>query len=192
MGMNRGHRWELLLTLRSDVRRDRGALATVALLVSSVIFGSCSSHPVASTTTDRALPSGWVRYSYGALSVGAPRGWPTYSYVPLCPPSPGTTAIVEFTETTAEAASCAVLPENGTSRVIALGCLTGAALGQFAIGSPSDTAVVAGRLLRRSDTQMSLRGNGWEATFMLLPGFAPPGLGQEILGTVRPTGRPCV
>jgi hypothetical protein len=144
---------------------------------------------VASITTDSRLPAGWVRYSYGALSVGAPRGWTVYNFIPLCPSGPGT-GVDEFTETTRMGASCG-RPYNGISTVIALGCLEGIAVGQFERGSPSDSTRVDGRLLYRSSIQVSLRGSGWEATCFLLYGFSPPGLGREILGTVEPTGRSC-
>ena len=62
------------------------------------------------------------RYGYGALSVGAPRGLMIYDYVPLCPARARTTnVLIEFTETTPEAASCAYSP--GTSQVIDLDVL---------------------------------------------------------------------
>ena len=178
---------------RTRRRRAAGSavLAVAALLSAAVDLSGCSSQPMASVRTDKNLPNGWVRYSYGALSVGAPRGWKIQSYIPLCPPVPGTTAVVEFTETTPVAASCASGPGIGGSRVIALGCLTGQALGQFAIGSSSETTFVGGHLLRRSSTQVSLKGHDWEAIFLLLPGFSPSALGQQILATVKPTGRSC-
>lgn len=183
-------RWWLRRVVPDTIFRDGGLLGLTAFLIALIVLNGCSSPPMASVKVDKHLPPGWVRYSYGALSVGAPRGWTIYRYVPLCPPAVGTTGVVEFTETTPEAASCAA-PGTGTSRVIALGCLTGEAIGQFPIGSPSETTVDGGRLIRKSATQASLRGDGWEARFLLLQGFSPPSLGQEILSTVKPTGRSC-
>ena len=171
----------------TTVSKRHRATALVALVCSAILAG-CSSQPMASIKSDKTLPAGWVRYSYGALSVGAPRGWRIYSYVPLCPPPHGTNdVVIEFTETTPEAASCAYSP--GPSRVIALGCLIGPAMGEF--GSPSQTTRVQGRLLHRSDTEITYPGSGWKAVFLLLPGFSPTGLGEEIMSTVKPTGRSC-
>lgn len=158
------------------------------MCAAAVVVAACSSPPMASIGIDKALPAGWVRYSYGALSVGAPRGWNIYNYVPLCPPAGGTTdVVIEFTERTPEAASCAYSP--GPSRVIALGCLLGPA--RRAFGSPPQTIRVQRKTFHRSSTEVTLEGSDWEAVFLLLPGFLPSGLGQQILNTVKPTGRSC-
>ena len=162
---------------------------------------SSPSTSVRLATAVAPLPSGWKRYSYGALSVGAPETWsvrvgrdglsclvgiPEYT-------------VTEWTQTQLVPQSCPAMPSrtNGAPAApgVQISCVRAEALRvelelsrDKRITGSTSTTVVRGRTLVRGADSIWLRGPGWAAA---VAAAGPRGLVQAMLATVQPTGRAC-
>lgn len=177
--------------------RTCGPLLVAATLLLTGPLGACSSpsgvsthKPVAEQTTDPRLPAGWARFSYGALSVGAPANWKVSSAPLFCGSPPST--VTETTSDSLRATSCPSFgPDSPRVQAVAIECLRGGANGLFRDSGPGTS--MAGGVLHTygGGTAVYLQGSRWEGVVLLPMNFGPASLGNQILGTVEPTGRPC-
>lgn len=166
----------------------RGVMTFAVAAVLSACSSSHAPSPVAVTAPDRTLPSGWIRYSYGSLSVGAPASWKVSGTPLFCGSPPNT--VTESTLYSLTATSCpAMTPQTPTVSAVAIICLRGKA--NRADSGPASTIVVDGRALQRTADLVYLQGTGSEGEVVLPVNFGPPSLGPTILATVAPTGRAC-
>ena len=151
--------------------------------------GNAAPQPASLKTSDPRLPTGWARFAYGALSVGAPSGWAISSAPLFCGSPPN--VVNEYTLSAVRAASCpAYGPESPTVEAVAIECLRGQASRLYS--STSSTTIIDRRVLYREDSYVYLHGNGWEGVVLLPINFSPGStLGAEILSTVEPSGKPC-
>jgi hypothetical protein len=166
----------------------RGVMAFAVAAFLSACSSSSAPSPVAATAPDRTLPSGWIRYSYGSLSVGAPASWKVSGTPLFCGSPPHT--VTESTLYSLTATSCpAMTPQSPRVSAVAIMCLRGKA--NRADSGPASPVVVNGHMLQRTDDLVSLQGSGSKGEVVLPENFGPSSLAPMILATVAPTGRAC-
>jgi hypothetical protein len=162
-------------------------------MLTALALAGCSSSPRAASSSRAGvspLPTGWMRYSYKALSVGVPAGWKISSALLLC--SWPADTVDEFTvDNPIElAASCpAGGPSPAVVQSIAIECLTGRAGHLFS--GPGPTTIVDRQVLHHSSPSLVyLQGDGWQAVVATAEP-APTSFTAKVLATVEPTGKPC-
>lgn len=171
----------------------KGSIA--AVMVAAVALAACASHrsarPSHPSTSASARPtSGWVRQSFGSLSVSVPAAWKVIAAVPPSCWAPPNDTVTEATLSTITASSCPSMGRgNPRARAVVIECLVGKAGGLYA--GASATWAVDGHVLRRVGDVVYLRERGAEGVVYLAAGFRPAALGERILASVAPSGRKC-
>lgn len=213
----RSERWRILVVLKARARLrnllyvypltlpavDKESRATrsiwswyvVVSLVCAlpmILLGGCSAHsrtsaPHSGVANDASLPRGWMRYSYGSLSVGAPATWKIDTLRPSICASPPDQTVSEFTDSSTSSVSCPAGLGGRPIQAVELSCLVGQANQSY---SGAATTTVNGQSLGRSGNVVYLQGDGSEG-IVSLPEPFDPALDDEILGTVAPTGHRC-
>jgi hypothetical protein len=129
------------------------ALASTFFVLASSLLVGCSSRtitsssPVLRSSTDRALPLGWTRFSYGSLSIGVPSGWTVdKSPFSICVPQPNDT-VQAVTFTTQVSSACPSGTETALQNDAQLECLTATANHLYV--DASSTTVINGTVLGR-------------------------------------------
>jgi hypothetical protein len=181
----------------SESRATSGiGVVTLLVVLAAFVLAGCAAHTVPSGAPhpnlrgDSALPPGWVRHSYGLLSVGAPSAWKLSTIQPPNCGSPPNHTVTEITDATVTASACPSISsaEPAVSAVV-IECLVGKANGLYSGFSAS--TVVGGQTMYRNGTVVYLQGGAAQGVVYLPDSFGPAPLADEILGTVAPSGKPC-
>lgn len=171
----------------------RAVSAVVGLLIAVSVVGCSSSSnepssgfPASSVSRDLRLPAGWARYSYGALSVGAPAHWKVITWD--APPANNT---VSETTTSVVHASTGNLPRYPPTNEVSISCGRGQASHLFS--EPGPGRLVGWRSLHYmwSAGLVYLQGDSWQALVFVSAQTVPKSLTAQLLDTVEPTGKAC-
>ncbi len=169
-------------------------MSAIVGLLTVVSVAGCSSSskepssgiPASSVTHDSRLPAGWARYSYGALSVGAPADWKVITWdAPLA-----NNAVSETMTSTVQASTGNLAPSPPTNAV-SISCGRGQASHLFS--EPGPGKLVGGKSLHYmwSAQLVYLQGDSWQALVSVPAQTIPTSLATQLLDTVEPTGKAC-
>jgi hypothetical protein len=145
-----------------------------------------SGGPASRVSHDSRLPAGWVRYSYGALSVGAPSDWKVVSWV--APPANNT---VSETTTSTVQVSAGNPPPNPPTNEVSISCGRGQVSHMFSEPGPGTFVDWKSLHYMRSARLVYLQGDSWQGLVSVPAQTIPPSLATRLLDTVEPTGKAC-
>jgi hypothetical protein len=163
------------------------------------VLVGCDAHqsalPPLQISADPGLPSGWVRYSYGGLSVGAPKTWTVSKPIVAnanCEASLNDSVTADSFDAE-RASSCPETTLDALPDAVELKCLSGNASHLYAEATSS--AAITGTKLRHfgagTDLGVYLQNRTTEAVVRAESSPQQPELAAQILSTVKVTGRPC-
>lgn len=195
-----------MVRLRRSARRLRrlGILAAIAIgaggAASCSATGTSSGYSASATpklveTSSRHLPAGWVHYSYGPLSVGAPLTWKASVERHAnadCQPGHNDTVTARVVDNRV-ASTCPTWTEDALPDTVLIECLQGPQSHLYYDDSPNAPVVRDGlhHLGAGPSQKLYLQTPTAEAVVAVTQSRRSPGLANRILSTVNRTGRTC-
>lgn len=173
-------------------------VCTALCVAAAVVLAACASGGAHRSTTSAVgpgapvaaandVPAGWMRYSYGALSVAAPATWKLNRTEPANCFPPGPQTITEWTASKPEMSACGSGPINiPPPPSVTISCFVGK-LKHLYYGGPA-VATVSGVKLYGGNNLLYVQDTDSET---MVSATGTDAMTRQILATVQPSNGHC-